>query len=470
MKPNFLCTLAAACLISSAAANTAPGSLPKPLIQSLKDSGIPTSNVALLVQDADGRLPLIQHNGSEPMNPASVMKLLTTYAALEILGPAHTWRTEAFATNTVNEETLGGDLYLKGSGDPRLTFEQFWLLLRQLRAQGIRDIRGDLVLDRLAINPNGGNGVNGGAPFDDQPLRPYNVKPDALLLNWKSVRLTLFPEQEKLAIRAEPHPANLYIISQVTLINGECGNWRERMRSDASEHPGRTHLIITGKYPRSCGEQRWNIGVMDHPQYVYGVFRQLWEELGGTISGTVRDAPVPAAAVKVASIESPPLSELIRDINKFSNNVMARQLYLTLGNGTQTGAESAVRQWLAKKSISLPALVMDNGSGLSRTERITADGLAALLASAWKSPYMPEFVASLPITGIDGTLKKRLKDDPSTGQGHIKTGTLEGVKTMAGYVRDKNGKWQIVVFMINHANAGAAQGAQDVLLQWLAER
>jgi D-alanyl-D-alanine carboxypeptidase/D-alanyl-D-alanine-endopeptidase (penicillin-binding protein 4) len=447
--------------------------LPKSVVQQLKNAAIPMANVAVVVQDAGSKRPSLQYNGDAAMNPASVMKLVTTYTGLNILGPAYSWQTSAYSLTPPMDGVLYGDLYLKGSGDPRLTFEQFWLLLRQLRTAGLREIKGKLVLDRSAftLTPNDANNVvnGGGTPFDDQPLRPYNVKPDALLLNWKSVRLQLNVANDKLQILAEPQPANLYLISQVTLTEGECGDWKSRLRADVSTHPDRFHLVITGSYPKSCGMQRWHLGVLDHPQYVYGVFRQLWEELGGSIGGGLGDGRVPPSAVPLASIESPPLSEVIRDINKFSNNVMARQLYLSLGDGSSAGANAAVRTWLEKQSLRMPELVLDNGSGLSRNERISAQSLAALLNNAWQSPFMPEFVASLPITGIDGTMKKRLRENGALGQSHIKTGTLDGVKTMAGYVRDKKGKWQIVVFLINHPNAAAGQAAQDALISWMNE-
>ena len=467
MKALIL-TFALLCSLPAAASDA----LPRGVVQQLKNAGIPTGSVAIVVQETGSKRASLQHNADAAMNPASVMKLVTTYAGLDILGPAYSWKTVAYAQSLPVDGVLNGDLYLKGSGDPRLTFEQFWLLLRQLRAQGVKTINGRLMLDRSAFSLGAVDAVTvngGGAPFDDQPLRPYNVKPDALLLNWKSVRLQLMPSADKLQIQAEPLPANLYLISQVNLTEGECGDWRSRLRADVSTHPDRFHLVITGSYPRSCGAQTWHLGVLDHPQYVYGVFRQLWEELGGSIAGGVAEGRVPAAALPLGTVESPPLAELIRDINKFSNNVMARQLYLSLGDGSGGGAANAVRYWLERKGLRVPELVLDNGSGLSRSERISAQSLAAMLNNAWQSPLMPEFVASLPITGVDGTMKKRLRDNGAAGQSHIKTGTLDGVKTMAGYARDKKGRWHIVVFLINHPNAGAGQGAQDALLNWLSE-
>ena len=230
--------------------------------------------------------------------------------------------------------------------------------------------------------------------------------------------------------------------------------------------------------PLACGEKTWNLGVLNHPGYVAALFRSLWTELGGSLGGTLRSGPVPAGAHLLASSESPALAEIVRDINKYSNNVMARQLFLTLGAesghrprpATIADGDAAVRTWLAEHSLNFAELVLDNGSGLSRRERISAENLARLLSLAWKSPLMPEFISSLPLAAIDGTMKKRLKQNAVAGQAHIKTGSLEGVKAIAGYVLDRSGRWQIVVFLVNHANASAAQAAQDALLQWVYER
>ena len=471
-------------------AEAGEGRLPVPVARALKAAAIPTTAVAVQVREVGAASAHISVNASQSMNPASVMKLVTTYAALELLGPAYTWKTEAWMLGTLADGELKGDLYLKGSGDPKLTFEQFWLLLRQLRARGLKTIHGSLVLDR-SLFETVQVAAGDTPPFDDQPLRAYNVEPDALLLNFKALRLQFVPNIEKksLSVLAEPQPANLDIVNQVVPANGNngCNGWKTGLRADISQINGRSRLILGGKYPLACGEKTWNLGVQSHPQYVFGVFNQLWRELGGSIDGTLREARIPATASFLTSIESPPLVEIVRDINKFSNNVMARQLFLTLGaeSGTETEptapgiekkparieqGDAAIRAWLARKELRFPELVMENGSGLSRRERISADSLARLLVSAWKSSLMPEFISSLPISAMDGTMRKRLKQNGAAGQAHIKTGTLDGVKTIAGYILDRAGKWQIVVFLANHANAGEAQAAQDALMQCVYER
>ncbi len=448
------------------------GDLPAPVAQALKHAGIPQAATALWVAEVEATRPRLAVNARTALNPASTMKLVTTYAALDLLGPAYVWKTEAFASGALADGVLTGDLHLKGGGDPKLTYDQFGRLLRQIRARGIREIRGDLVLDRGAFASNGADP----ARFDAQPMRPYNVAPDALLLNFKAVTLQLIPDpaNRKLIVAAEPAPANLDLINQVTLGNGNgCGDWRERLRADVFSHGATTRLVLTGVFPQHCGEQRWNIAVMDHPQFVLGVFRQLWAELGGSLTGDVRDGAVPADARAVAVSPSPTLAEVVRDINKFSNNVMARQLFLTLGMeagrrpATEQDADAAIRSWLDARGLGIPELVLENGSGLSRRERISAEGLGRVLQAAWRSSVMPELMASLPVTATDGTMKKRLKQNGVAGQAHIKTGSLEGVRSIAGYVLDKGGRRWIVVFFVNHAHAGGAQAAQDALLDWV---
>ncbi len=464
--------IVALCFSVSAAARE-DSRLPPAVAGALKATGIPASAVAIVVQEAGAARPRLEINGGEPMNPASLMKLVTTFAALELLGPAYTWKTTAWSAAPLENGVLAGDLVLRGSADPKLTFEQFWLLLRQLRARGIREIAGDLVLDRSLLAPVD----HDPSAFDDKPLRPYNVGPDALLVNFKTVRLTLSPEPvaRRVRVMAEPEPANLDIVSLIKPGNNGCGDWKENLRADLVRHASRWRLVLTGSYPASCGEKIWNLGLMPHPDYVRGVFEQLWRELGGRFEGEVREGAVPADARLLAVIESPALSEIVRDINKFSNNVMARQLYLTLAaeSGRRPArteeADAVVRAWLEERGLRFPELELDNGSGLSRRERISAQSLARLLSAAWQSAVMPEFIASLPLNAVDGTMRKRLSGNGLAGRAHIKTGTLEGVKTIAGYVLDRSGRRQIVVFLVNHPNAGAAQAAQDALIAWVYE-
>ena len=407
------------------------------------------------------------------MSPASTMKLVTTYAGLELLGPAYTWKTEVLTGGTVTGDVLNGDLIVKGYGDPALTLENFWSLLRDVRKLGVREIRGDLVLDNSYFPAPGGDPGS----FDNEPYRPYNVMPEALLVNFKTVRFRLVPEADgSVRVIADPEPARLRIVNRVQLYDGPCNDWREGVVTEISRHGNdAVAVLVSGSYPRACGDKSLYLSLFNNTGHVDALFRQLWQELGGTLVGAVREGVAAPGARLLASRESRALAEIVRDINKFSNNVMARQLLLTIGRetggeGTTRSAVQVVDKWLAERGMAFPELEIENGSGLSRTEHITPAHLGTLLLAAWRGPLMAEFVSSLPIAAVDGTMKKRLHDQGVAGHAHIKTGSLRGVRAIAGYVHDRKGRSVVVVFMINHPEASAGQAAQDALLEWVYSR
>lgn len=446
-------------------------SLPPGVQQTLKDAGIPLSGVAIEVREVNAHKPLVSLNASQAMNPASTMKLLTTYAALDLLGPAYTWKTEAYLDGELREGVLYGDLVLKGHGDPKFTIEQFWLWLSELRARGLREIRGDLVLDRSFFELP----AHDPAAFDNDPVRAYNVGPDALLLNFNTLRLRYVPEAGTLKIISEPALDGVMLDNRLApktaprSTKGGCDNWDDTVRVQ----PNGDSIILQGGYPGECGEREQNLSVMPHTRYVEAVFRALWKELGGTLKGRQREGVAGSGARLFATHYSEPLSAIIRDINKFSNNVMARQLFLTLGATEKASigrSMQAVQNWLGKQQLDFPELVLENGAGLSRQERISAAHLAHLLQHAANHPLGAELQASLPILGVDGSVKKRFRDSEIAGHAHLKTGTLEGVKAIAGYVHARSGKQWVVVFVINHPNAKYGQAAQDMLIEWLQQR
>jgi D-alanyl-D-alanine carboxypeptidase/D-alanyl-D-alanine-endopeptidase (penicillin-binding protein 4) len=444
--------------------------LPEPIAKALAQVGIPESATAFYVHEIGAARPLLAVGAERAVNPASTIKLLTTYAALELLGPAYTWPTEAYTSGTLQDGILAGDLILKGQGDPSLTLENFWLLLRNLRGRGLRDIRGDLVLDRGYF----ASAEHDPARFDDQPTRPYNTGPDALLVSFKAVRLQFIPEPETRSVRIVPQPAlpQVQIVNNLVLDDAPCNDWVGRLKHEAQGDATAARLAFNGRYSASCGENERNYSVLGHRQYLEALFRELWRELGGTFTGSVRDGAVAAEARLMTTTQSPALAEVVRDINKFSNNVMARQLFLTLGAvraeapATQEKSARVIRQWLGAKGLTFPELVLDNGAGLSRIERISAGNLGRLLLAAFKSPVMPELMASLPLAAVDGTMKKRTNAVEVAGQAHIKTGLLTGVNAIAGYLLDARGRRLVVVLIVNHANAGNAQPVQDALLSW----
>jgi len=462
----------ALCFFLISATHAAP--LPAPVVKALREAGIPSASVGVFVQDVSARKPLIVHEANQPMSPASTMKLVTTYAGLELLGPAFSWKTEVLAGGPVEGEALQGDLIIKGYGDPALSMENFWSLLRDVRKLGIREIRGNLVLDDSYFQAKGGDP----GAFDNDPYRPYNVLPDGLLVNFKTLRFRLVPDMAGGGVRviADPESSRLKVTSQLRQLDGPCGDWREGVATEVGKNGGDdVSLLVSGGYPGTCGEKSLYMSLFDNTGHVDALFRQLWQELGGTLGGGTRQGVAAPGARLLAVHESRALAEVIRDINKFSNNVMARQLLLTIGReagneGTTQSAAQAVGQGLAERGLRLPELVIENGSGLSRTERIAPAHLGELLIAAYRGPLMAEFVSSLPIAAVDGTMKKRLHDRGVAGHAHIKTGSLQGVKAIAGYVHDRKGRSMAVVCIINHPGASAGQAAQDALLEWVYSR
>lgn len=449
--------------------------LPAEVEAALTRAKLPLDAVAVVVVDAQGGKPArISYRADIPMNPASVMKLVSTYAALDLLGPAYSWHTPVYLDAPVRNGVLVGNLYIQGQGDPTLVAERLWLLMRRIRGLGIERIKGDIVLDRgaFALPPSDPGG------FDGEPLRPYNAAPDALLLNYKSVVMTFVVDRaNKLArIHVNPPLAGVQIPTSVPLSDGDCGDYRASLRADFSD-PGR--IRFAGSYPASCQERVWPVAFPDPASFAARAIEGMWREVGGRLGGVVRDGPLPVGIGPPAfEFGSPTLTEVIRDINKYSNNVMAQQLFLSLslpaaqanGNQPPVGAASfeasreVVRAWWRDRfgDVEPPSLV--NGSGLSRQGRVSAQALAGLLQAAWQSPQMPELVSSLPIAGVDGTMRRNRSR--AAGSAHLKTGSLRDVAAMAGYVHAASGRRYVLVAITNHPNAGASRAAFDALLDW----
>ena len=441
-------------------------SLPRSVEAALGRGGIPSDAMVAWVQEVDATRPRLAWQADRPVNPASLMKLVTTYAALELLGPAFTWSTPVWLQGPIANGVLAGDVTIKGTGDPKLVLERIWLLLRRVQQMGVREIRGDIVMDRSAFAP----GALNPADFDGEPLRPYNAGADALLLNYRAVILTFTPDAARgiATVGVEPQLAGVRVDLTVPLAAGPCDDWRGALKADFTE-PARMRLA--GAYPASCGEKLWPLAYADPKSYNERALAGIWQEMGGKLDGVVREGVAPAALPSF-ELRSPSLAEVIRDINKLSNNVMAQQLFLTLGatqrggSGTPEAAREVVRQWLkGRVGEAAGGAVIINGSGLSRESRLNAALLGRLLQSAWSSPVMPELMSSLPVSGIDGTLRKS-KGPP--GRAHLKTGSLRDVVGIAGYVLADSGRRYIVVGIVNHPNANAARPALDAIAEWAA--
>lgn len=477
-----LVTAAAACAPTRAQAQALPSvrvpvlaptpspALPPAVLTALRQAQVPASSLAVVVQPvgaSSGAQDRWRWRADAPMNPASVFKLVTTYAALDTLGPAWQWRTGVATSGSLDGDVLTGSVYLRGTGDPSLTLERTWLLLRELRARGVRDISGDIVLDRSAFRVPP---TDAGA-FDGEATRPYNVQPDALLLGLHSLVLRFVPEPGRGAARvlSDPPLAGVTVDASVPLSSAPCGDWREALGATL-DNPAR--VAFTGRYPSACGERDWPLAYAAPREYGARMVAALWRELGGTLRGQVRDGLQPANAQWRYDAVSPPLAQVVRDINKYSNNVMAEQVFYTLAREvrgapgvTPADARAVLADWMARRLGNATGAVVDNGSGLSRRTRVSAAQLAALLQAAWGSPVMSELMASLPVAGSDGTLRRTAV---ATGRAHLKTGSLRDTVALAGYVMDERGQRWVLVAMVNDERASSARPVLEALLQAVA--
>jgi D-alanyl-D-alanine carboxypeptidase/D-alanyl-D-alanine-endopeptidase (penicillin-binding protein 4) len=439
------------------------GQLPRDVEAALQRAKVPSENFHVMVVDTSANsTPRLSHQAQVRVNPASLMKLATTTAALDTLGPAFVWRTPVYIDGPVREGVLHGNVYVRGSGDPRLVVERLWLLMRRIQGLGIQKIQGDIVLDRTAFEVP----PRDAASFDGEPLRPYNAAPDALLLNFKSLLIQFVPDRAAnvARVQVEPPLAGVQFPATVPLSTGDCSDYRSALRADWSDA---TRIRFAGNYPAVCGEKVWPIAYAAPQHFAARAIAGMWQQIGGQLSGQVRDGNVPANLQHVFSVESASLAETIRDINKYSNNVMAQQLFLTLSQQQRgvgrfdASREVMQRWWRDRVGGELPTF--DNGSGLSRDERISAQALARLLQVTWASPYMSELMSSLPVTGLDGTLKR----SKAQASAHLKTGSLRDVAGVAGFVDTASGKRWVVVAILHHPNANAARPALDALIDWV---
>jgi serine-type D-Ala-D-Ala carboxypeptidase/endopeptidase (penicillin-binding protein 4) len=448
--------------------------LPAPLQQAIQAQNLPADAVGLWVQRVGDREALATLNADRMFNPASSIKLATTLAALAVLGPQHTWQTEILTTKPLEGEVLRGDLVLRGSGDPGMVSEEHWRMLGALRRNGLRRIEGDVILDTTVFDlPPEDPGA-----FDGQPLRAYNQPPFAMHVNANALRFHVIPDLEGRSIRIEADPPlpGLEIVNQLRVSRGDCGTWQRGIRYEADGDPARPRAVFSGEYPVNCGHFELLRTAVPPEVYNRELFRLHWTQWGGELTGDVRAGlPAPGELVPLMVHESRPLGDIIRIANKWSSNVVTRHLALTLGAvrfgapATIEKARQALYDMLAEQGVNVGGMVIDNGSGLSRHTRITPAQMAEVLQAGWNSPWRPEFVSSLALAGLDGTLRRRFQEGPETGRMHLKTGHLREVSAVAGYVRNRSGDDMMVVLLVNHptAHQGSGTNLQEAVLRWV---
>ena len=448
--------------------------LPAPVQRILDIRKVPHDSLSIHVRDADSGETVLSWHDDVPRNPASTMKLLTTLVALDTLGPTYRWTTEVHALGELDAGHLTGDLLIKGHGDPFLVTERVWQMLRLVRQAGVHSIDGNLLIDDSYFEVDDTDP----AEFDRQPLRAYNVMPNALLLNLKVVRYWFEPDHERNAVRVwvDPPLDNLRVENRLALRRGYCGGYQRGITITANDAVDK--MTFSGRFPNGCKSYAMDRTALSHNEFAYGLIKSVWRESGGEFSGGWMNAKAPDDAEPLVAFDSLPLADIITLVNKHSNNVMARQILYTLSAevlgppGTENGGREVVENWLADTGIDFPHLQLDNGAGLSREARISASEFGELLDYAWRQPYMPEYLASMALSGLDGTLRRRFDDAELTGQAHLKTGSLDHVAAIAGYLQSRSGRRYVVVMLHNHddVHRGPGEEAQFALLRWLYEQ
>jgi serine-type D-Ala-D-Ala carboxypeptidase/endopeptidase (penicillin-binding protein 4) len=459
----------AACI--PAAQNAAQNALPSEILSALKSAGIPQSSASFLVVDAQTGATLLSHQADKSMNPASVMKLVTTAAALDVLTPQFTWRTDFLTTANAEHNVLNSPLYIRASGDPKITWEDLERVFVRLREKGISELKGGVVIDKSVFAPM----PNDVAAFDRSPLRPYNVTPDAMLFNFKAAGFKISPQVQDNSVRItpEPFPEGTALTANVKLTQGACGDWKSKLNASFDDAPTGARVAFSGSYAASCGEREWFVSLLSHDAFFEGSLRWMWKRVGGIGNiGTVKFGAIPTHAQVLDTHISLPLTAAVSDVNKFSNNVMARHLLLTIDRA-QNGAPAqsarganAITAWLKKEGIDTRDLVLENGSGLSRDERVSANFLAALLRKTLTKSHASEFIASLPIAGVDGTLSQRFNNSEVKASASLKTGGLNDVRSLAGYLRRSDGRTLIYIGILNHPRAPQAFGVLERAVEW----
>ncbi|MCL1623962.1 D-alanyl-D-alanine carboxypeptidase/D-alanyl-D-alanine-endopeptidase [Moraxella sp. Tifton1] len=432
--------------------------------------------------------PIIHHQANRLRTPASIQKLIPTYIALNTLGADFHWATHIQPKGLVINGTLYGDLLIKGNGDPAMTYERLRAMLKQVQHQGIRHIHGNIVIDNSAFN----NVKFDTNAFDGQGMRAYNAAPNAFLVNFGTVEVDVLPsghdvithepaqatrfvptDMEYAAVQILPSLADFHAPNQIIANRQSC-------LKETQLYLTKDKLAILGGTNATCGRRSYWLTFDDADILAVKAVKGEWQRLDDDFAGQVVVMDVSSYAdmnLPWLTYLSKPLSEQIHLINQYSNNVMTEQVALSLPllltdakSTDYPQAFDVITQWWRRHLTSQPP-IMSRASGLCRDCAITPASMAELLAFAYHHQDFEVFKTSLPLAGASGTmtaLRKRNPSHPAIGRAYVKTGTLNDVKSLAGYVMGRDGRWYVLVAMINAPNAGHDDKATAVLDEMLA--
>ena len=429
--------------------------LPAEIQNLLQKSRISPRGMSVYVHAVGSPRPLLAYKATQPRSPASVMKLVTAHVALGVLGPNHRWPVDIFTTGRVQNGQLVGDLYLKGYGAPDFGSSDLRSLLQKLRQRGIYSIQGRLIFDNTHFYVPKANPGD----FDGKPYSRYNAQPDALLFNERLSHFSVNARGGRVVAKATTPAHNLVVVNKMKKVRRGC-----RTRIGVRKSGGRVIVSFKGTFSSGCGTRTYSRVVSNPANMLYSAINNIWSrELNGQIRAGFGIGRTPAHARKLASFNSGTLAQILPKLGKDSNNVVARQLLLSIGAkrygapGTPRKGADAINDYLTKRGLRFPELRIENGSGLSRHARISAKHISDLLMDAYNGPYRHLFMQSLSIAGVDGTMKRRLRGTGVKGRGFFKTGTLRDVRGVAGYVRAADGKIYIVSILHNEKESRRAR-------------
>ncbi|WP_201576448.1 D-alanyl-D-alanine carboxypeptidase/D-alanyl-D-alanine-endopeptidase [Psychrobacter okhotskensis] len=489
-------------------------------INAAPTNATPTKNTSIKISFS----PLINHQADIPRTPASTMKLVPSFIALDTLGADFVWHTRVYHSGIIIGDRLYGDLIIQGSGDPKMTHERLQQLLYRVQAAGIRHIDGNIIIDSAVFD----HVSKDPAAFDNAPLRPYNASPDGFLVNFSTIGIKSYPlDNGQASLDYTPKLADYQLPTTISTRTASCGQARYSLAPQWQPN----QLTLNNNLPDSCGEHVFYVAYPDAKNFAARVIAAKWQALGNTLSGKVISQETPYRATKnskstqglaalsmsplpLVSYPSLTLTQQIYDINHFSNNVMTEQVVLSIGAYNQSAmvnsttkassVEAVDNKTMSKQTSSLyqfgkpaatdypaalqtinqwweshlntPPPYLTNGSGLCRDCTITAANLSELLTYAYSHPSFDAYVNSLGVAGVSGTIAahgERLPESDAIGRAWIKTGTLNNVTSMAGYVKGLSGQDYVVVGLINTEqalNATTARPVLDVVLDWTAQQ